>query len=430
MRVAIVHDWLYVFGGAERVLQGMLKCFPEADVHCLFDLLPQADRSRIGYVTSKTSFLQRIPGIRRHTLFLPLMPIAIEQTDLRKYDVVISSSFAVAKGVITGPDQLHVSYVHSPMRYAWDMQHTYLEEARLNRGIGGVFARSLLHWMRVWDLRTVNGVDAYIANSKFVARRIQKLYRRDAAVIYPPVFVPPSLPQVPKERFFVTASRLVQYKNTCKIVEAFRKLPNEKLIVVGDGPELNRLKSIAGPNVSFVGFVPDEELYRLMAAARAFIFAAQEDFGIVVVEAQARGTPVIALGRGGARESIVAEGPAPTGLFFSEPTGELIAAAVQRFIADEARFSRANSHRNAQRFSADRFGAAFKAFVEDRWIALETELFAQTAQPESRYPAHADNRYPANAGNGHLAPTEASFSGQSEAGVALVEPERQVSMIQ
>lgn len=378
MRVAIVHDWLYVFGGAERVLQGMLRCFPDADVHCLFDRLPQAERRRIGYESSKTSFLQRMPGIRWHTLYLPLMPFAIEQTDLRKYDVIISSSFAVAKGVLTGPDQLHVSYVHSPMRYAWDMQHTYIEESGLE-GVCGFLARFLLHGMRIWDVRTIHGVDAYVANSKFVARRIQKSYRRDAEVIYPPVFVPPVLPQVPKERFFLTASRLVQYKNTRIIVEAFRDLPNEELIVVGNGPELTRIKRLAGPNVTILGFVEDDELYRLMAAARAFVFAAQEDFGIVVVEAQARGTPVIALGRGGARETVVTEGSARTGLFFAESRADLVAAAVRQFIEEEAHFSRVSCHRNALGFSEDRFGLAFKAFVQDRWVALQRAVLVNSA---------------------------------------------------
>jgi glycosyltransferase involved in cell wall biosynthesis len=375
MRVAIVHDWLYVVGGAERVLQGMLRCFPEADVHCLFDFLPQADRHGIGYETSKTSFLQHMPGMRRrHMLYLPLMPIAIEQTDLRNYDVVISSSFAVAKGVIVGPDQLHVSYVHSPMRYAWDLQHTYLEEAGLARGVGGLLARSLLHFMRIWDTRTSNGVDSYVANSKFVARRIQKTYRRDSEVIYPPVSVPLLLSELVKERFFLTASRLVLYKNTRLIVEAFRDLPNEKLIVVGKGPQLEQLRSLAPPNVTFLGFVHDDELHRLMAAARAFIFAAEEDFGIVLVEAQAHGTPVIALGRGGALETVVTEGPSPTGLFFAEPRADLITAAVRKFIRDEARFSRFNCHQNAWRFSEERFDFAFKAFVEDRWAAYGEKL--------------------------------------------------------
>jgi len=374
MRVAIVHDWLYVIGGAERVLQGMLRCFPDADVFCLFDLLSPSERAKLGFKQSKTSFLQRMPGIRHHTLFIPLMPIAIEQLDFRKYDIVISSSFAVAKGVLTGPDQLHVSYVHSPMRYAWDMQHTYLEEAGLTKGIASWIARSMLHRLRIWDLRSVHGVDEYIANSNFIARRIQKLYRRDSTVIYPPVSVPKVLPKAVKERFFLTISRLVQYKNTRLIVEAFRHLPEERLVVGGTGPELARLKKIATPNVSFFGYVDDEERDRLMGVARAFIFAAQEDFGIVVVEAQARGTPVIALGRGGATETVLTGGVSPTGLFFSEPTAEMISSAVKRFIQQESRFVSETSHQQALRFCEHQFDLAFKTFVEDKWAAFSAHL--------------------------------------------------------
>jgi glycosyltransferase involved in cell wall biosynthesis len=343
-------------------------------VHCLFDLLSASDRAKLGFKQSKTSFLQRMPGINHHTLFIPLMPIAIEQLDFRKYDVIISSSFAVAKGVLTGPDQLHVSYVHSPMRYAWDMQHTYLEESGLTSGIGSWVARSMLHRLRIWDMRSVHGVDEYIANSNFIARRIQKLYRRDAKVIYPPVSVPKVLPKVNKERFFLTVSRLVQYKNTRLIVEAFRHLPEERLVVGGMGPELARLKKIATPNVSFVGYVDDSERDRLMSIARAFIFAAQEDFGIVVVEAQARGTPVIALGRGGATETVLTGGASPTGLFFSEPTSEMIASAVRRFIQQEPRFLSESSHQHAQRFSENQFDLAFKTFVEEKWAAFSAQL--------------------------------------------------------
>lgn len=378
MRVAIVHDWLYVLGGAERVLQGMLRCFPAADVHCLFDLLCPSDRAKLGFRHSKTSFLQRMPWIRHHTLFIPLMPIAIEQLDLRKYDVIISSSFAVAKGVLTGPDQLHVSYVHSPMRYAWDMQHTYLEESGLTSGLGSWVARSMLHRLRIWDLRSVHGVDEYVANSNFIARRIQKLYRRDANVIYPPVAVPKVLPKVTKERFFLTVSRLVQYKNTRLIVEAFRHLPEERLVVAGAGPELARLKKIAPPNVALLGYVDDAERDRLMSAARAFIFAAQEDFGIVVVEAQAQGAPVIALGRGGATETVLTGGASPTGLFFSEPTTEMIVSAVRRFIQQESRFSRESSHQQALRFNEYQFDLAFKTFVEEKWAAFSAQLPSAT----------------------------------------------------
>ncbi|ACB94486.1 glycosyltransferase [Beijerinckia indica] len=374
MRVAVVHDWLYVIGGAERVLKGILRCYPQADVHCLFDLLPPADRRKIGYEVSKTSFLQKMPGIRHHQFYLPLMPIAIEQTDLRNYDLIISSSYAVAKGIITGPDQLHVSYVHSPMRYAWDLQQTYLKEARLEKGIQSVFVRVLMHWMRIWDQRTVNGVDAYIANSRFVARRIHKLYGRDAEVINPPVTVPTTFVPRNKERFFLTASRLVPYKNTRALVEAFRFLPDEKLVVVGSGPELPSLKAIAGSNVQFLGFVEDSELRDLMQAARAFLFGAQEDFGIVVVEAQAQGTPIIALGKGGARETVIAEGPTPTGLFFDEADPAQVAVAVNRFIQAEANFLPVNCHRNALRFSEDRFDRAFKSYVDNCWEKFEASL--------------------------------------------------------
>src|SRR5271157_5712814 len=179
MRIAIVHDWLYVLGGAEKVLKGMLACFPSADLFCLFDILSEEDRARIGYQRATTSILQRMPGIRkRHRMYLPLMPLAIEQLDLSAYDVIISSSYAVAKGVLTGPDQLHVAYVHSPMRYAWDLQHQYLSESGLEHGVKSWLARAMLQQMRLWDSRTAHGVDAYIANSHFVARRIRKTYGR------------------------------------------------------------------------------------------------------------------------------------------------------------------------------------------------------------------------------------------------------------
>ncbi len=191
LRIALVHDWLYTVGGAERVLGAMLRCLPGADVHCLFDTLAPADRARIGYATSRTTFLQRLPGIRRrHRAYLPLMPLAIEQLDLGAYDLVISSSFVVAKGVLTGPDQLHLAYVHSPMRYAWDLQHEYLRRSGVARGLKGAYARMLLHYMRLWDTRTASGPDAFIANSHFVARRMRKAYGRTAEVIHPPVAVP------------------------------------------------------------------------------------------------------------------------------------------------------------------------------------------------------------------------------------------------
>lgn len=377
VRVAIVHDWLYVFGGAERVLCAILRIFPHADLYTLLDVMSPADRRRVGFESARTSFLQRMPAVRtRHRAYLPLMPLAIEQFDLSGYDLVISSSYAVAKGVLTGPDQLHLSYVHSPMRYAWDLQHRYLSESGLTRGFRGALARVLLHRMRLWDSRTSHGVDAYAANSHFVARRIRKAYGRDAEVIPPPVTVPPTAAGATKGGYFLTASRLVQYKNVRAVVEAFAALPEQRLVVAGSGPDLPRLCRIAGRNVEFRGFVPDAELSALMAGASAFVYAAEEDFGIVLAEAQAQGTPVIALGRGGAREIVVTDGRHPTGLFFAEPEPAEIAGAVGAFLGRREPFRAADCHANALRFSEARFDAAFRAFAGAHWARHAERLRA------------------------------------------------------
>ncbi len=375
MRIAVVHDWLYTFGGAERVLRSILRCLPDADLFTLFDVLSDEDRGRIGFTRADSSFLQRMPGIaRRHRLYLPLMPLAIEQLDLSAYDIVISSSYAVAKGVLTGPDQLHLSYVHSPMRYAWDLQHQYLAETRLTRGVRGVLARVLLHRMRIWDTRTSHGVDAYMVNSHFIGRRVRKIYGRSSTVIYPPVDAHASLRPLAhdREKFFLTAGRLVPYKNVRAIVEAFRLLPEQRLMVAGTGPELARLRENAPANVTFAGFMADADLRTAMRNARAFIFAAEEDFGITPLEAQSEGTPVIALGRGGVRETIVTEGASPTGLFFDRPAPQDIADAVTSFLDHPERFSREACLKNAQRFAEARFEAEFSLFVADQIAGFET----------------------------------------------------------
>ena len=365
MRVAIVHDWLYTVGGAERVLAGMLRCFPDADVFCLFDFLSAADRSSLGIRKTTTSFLQRMPRVQqRHRLYLPLMPIAIEQFDLSGYDLVLSSSYAVAKGVLTGPDQLHVSYVHSPMRYAWDLQHQYLRESNLQSGIKSVFARALLHSMRVWDVRTAHGVNTYVANSHFIARRIKKTYGRVAQIVYPPVFVPEALPTVAKTSSFLAVSRLVPYKNIGLIIEAFNALPQLQLTVVGAGPELERLRRLAKPNIRFLGHIPDAELQKLQSSSRALVFAAEEDFGIVIAEVQGQGTPVIALRRGGAREIVVGDGPAATGIFFESPDVASIIQAVGQFLKDEARYEPAVCRTNALRFAEAKFDRGYKEVVD------------------------------------------------------------------
>ena len=365
MRVAIVHDWLYTLGGAEQVLREMLRCYPHADVFTLFDVLSPEDRAKIGFGKAKTSFLQNMPFIRKmHRKYLPLMPIAIEQFDLSGYDLVISSSYAVAKGVITGPNQLHISYVHSPMRYAWDLQHAYLNESGYTAGIKSALARALLHRMRIWDVRTAHGPDAMIANSNFVAKRIKKVYGRDAQVIYPPVTMPAERIDRPVGEHFLAASRLVPYKKIEAVIEAFAGLPDLKLVVAGDGPDAERLKEMAGPNVSFAGFVSDERLRELMGTARAFVFAAEEDFGIIVVEAQSEGAPVLALGRGGARETVSAAPGNRTGMFFDSNEPKAIAQCIRAFVAQEQTFSRDDCRARATEFSAERFRRELMAFVD------------------------------------------------------------------
>ena len=366
MRVAVVHDWLYTVGGAEQVLREILKCYPDADVFTLFDLLTPDERKKLGFEKSHTSFLQKMPWLaRHHRAYLPLMPIAIEQFDLSRYDLVISSSYAVAKGVITGPDQLHVAYVHSPMRYAWDLQHVYLKESGYASGVKSLVARVILHRMRLWDVRTAHGPDAIFTNSQFVARRVKKIYGRDAKVIYPPVTLSGRDSVLPAGNHFLAASRLVPYKRIEPIVRAFNSMPDLKLVVAGDGPEAARLKRLAGPNVSFVGFVTDKHLRDLMATARAFVFAAEEDFGIVLVEAQSEGAPVLALGRGGARESIATSGPYATGMYFENADPASIADCVRSFVAREPLISRADCRQRATFFSAERFRRQFVSAVND-----------------------------------------------------------------
>lgn len=377
MRVAVVHDWLYTICGAERVLCEILRCYPRADVFALFDFLTPADRARLGVGQVRTSFLQEMPFVQNHhRLFLPLMPIAIEQFDLSDYDLVISSSYAVAKGILTSPDQVHVAYIHSPVRYAWDMQHSYLRESGLSRGLKSMLARIVLHRIRMWDTRTAHGPDEMIANSAFVAKRIQKIYGRRAHVIYPPVTLSERMGGARRGGHFLAASRLVPYKNIEAVVRAFALLPDLKLVVAGDGPEAPRLRKMASQNVSFVGYVPDAQLRDLMATARAFVFAAEEDFGIIPVEALSEGTPVLALSRGGVRETVTTALNRRTGMFFPHATPGEIAACVRNFVAQEGAFSADDCRMQASRFSARRFREEFKAFVD-------SAMTKQGAYPET-----------------------------------------------
>jgi glycosyltransferase involved in cell wall biosynthesis len=368
VKVAFVHDWLVTYAGAERVLEQMLSLYPEADLYTMVDFLPPGQRSFLGGRQPQASFIQRLPGARRHyRSYLPLMPLAVEQFDLSAYDLVISSSYAVAKGVLTGPDQLHLSMCYSPMRYAWDLQHQYLREARMDRGVRGGLARWMLHGLRQWDYRTSNGVDEFIAISQFIARRIWKVYRRESTVIYPPVDVEGFTPEGRREDFYVTASRMVPYKRIDLLVRSFAAMPARQLVVIGDGPEDGRIRAHAAPNVRFLGEQPFAVLRDHLRRARAFVFAAEEDFGIAPLEAQACGTPVIAFGGGGAVETIRGlDGPDPTGVFFEQQTETAVGAAVERFEREGMSITAAACRNNALRFAPERFRREFQSYVEEQ----------------------------------------------------------------
>lgn len=376
LRVAVVHEWLVNHAGSEKVVEEILKIYPQADLFSVVDFLKPHERGFLQGKVARTTFVQSLPGAeKRFRHYLPLMPLAMEQHDLSGYDLILSSSHAVAKGVLTGPDQLHVCYIHSPIRYAWDMQHQYLRESGMTRGVKGTVAKLLLHYMRLWDARTAAGVDQFLANSAFIARRVRKVYRRDAAVIHPPVDVERFALRRDKEDFYLTASRMVPYKRMPMIVEAFSRMPDKKLVVIGDGPEMDKVRAAAGPNVSVLGFLGDAALVDHMQRAKAFVFAAEEDFGITPVEAQACGTPVIAFGRGGSLETVRGRGhPAQrTGVFFDQQTPEAIIAAVQAFETLPVPIRPEVCRAHAEQFAPALFRQRFQAAVERAWARFHAE---------------------------------------------------------
>lgn len=376
MNVGLVHEWLVNIGGSEKCVQSFINIFPEARLHTIVhDPEAAAGMGLSGKVTS--TFIQRLPRADRwYQKYLPLMPLAVEQLDLGEYDVILSSSHAFAKGVLARADQMHVCYCHTPVRYAWDLYHQYLRQSGLHRGPLGWAARAVLHYLRLYDVSSANRVDHFIANSGYVARRIWRAYRREAAVIYPPVDVDFFQPGVKKEGYFLVLSRLVSYKKVDVIVEAFAAsgLP---LVVIGDGPDMQKIKGLASKNIEVTGWLPAKEVAGHMAGARALVFAADEDFGIVPVEAQACGTPVIAYGRGGVLETVnplnppgngaPGEGAAPTGIFFEEQSAGSINRAVALFQKNEDRFDPGVLRRHALRFGRERFEKEIKQFIEDRW---------------------------------------------------------------
>ncbi|VUS35583.1 glycosyltransferase family 4 protein [Klebsiella pasteurii] len=369
INIGIVADWLVTYAGSEKVIKEFIDVFPSAELYSVVDFLSDSNRALLAGKHAHTTFIQNIPFAKsKYQKYLPLMPLAIEQLDMSGHDVILSSSHAVAKGVLTGPDQLHISYVHSPIRYAWDLQHQYLRESGLSKGLKGLVAKYLLHKIRVWDYRTANGVDHFIANSKFISRRIHKVYGRSSDVIYPPVDVKNFTLNENKEDYYFTASRLVPYKRIDLIVDAFNEMPDKKLVVIGDGSEMDKIKSKAKKNIEILGYQPNNIMQEHMKNAKAFVFAAEEDFGITPVEAQACGTPVIAFGKGGVLETINSiENIKPTGLFFEKQNPEFIVESVKKFESMQDVFEPIECRRNAEKFSEERFRNEINAYVHDKW---------------------------------------------------------------
>ncbi len=363
-KVALVHDWLTGQRGGEKVLEVLAEIFPEAPIYTLFHV----EGSQVPAIESRdirTSFLQRMPFARKkYRNYLPLYPMAVELFDLQDFDFVVSSSHCAAKGVIPRPDALHVSYVHSPIRYAWNQYWAYFAPEKLS-----LFPRLIvppfLHYLRVWDESSAHRVDEFIANSKNTAQRIEKYYRRPAEVVEPPVdteFYAPGDPKAKRSGFLIV-SALVPYKRIELAVQAFNR-SGRPLVIIGQGPEARFLRGLAKPNVRFTGALPAEELRRAYQEAEALLLPGEEDFGITALEAQACGTPVIAYGRGGALETIV---PGRTGLFFDELTSRSLGAAVDAF--DAAKFKPQTARANALRFSRAAFKRRLASFLEKKWSA-------------------------------------------------------------
>ncbi len=359
---ALVHDWLISgVGGGEKVLQAIHQQFP-GPIYTLVHDRGKLHGTYFQDVKIVSSFIQRLPGAKtKYKSYLPFFPLAIEQLDLSSYDLIISSSHCAAKGVITSPDQVHICYCHTPMRYAWDLMHEYLRETNLEKGFKGALARLFLHYLRGWDVNSSRRVDHFIANSHYVAKRIEKFYGRSSAVIYPPVDLSFFEMGKNKESFYLTASRFVPYKRIDLIVEAFSKMPHRKLVVIGDGPEAKKVKEKAGANVELLGYQPDAVLREYLQRAKGFVFAAVEDFGIVPVEAMACGTPVIAFGKGGVKETVL---PGETGYFYEEQTVPSLIAAIEAF--EKMEMDPKACRKRAESFSMENFNRQFTQFVKEK----------------------------------------------------------------
>lgn len=369
-KTALIHEWFVNYAGSERVVESFTNIWPNADVFALVDFLNEEQRQIIlKDKKAKTSFIQKMPFAKtKHRNYLPFFPSAIERLDLSDYDLIISSSHAVAKGFRKKNDQLHISYCHSPMRYAWDQSENYLN------GFKGAAAKLFINYLRKWDLKSALNVDFFIANSHHIAEKIKRIYNRDANVIYPPVDTDKFEVETKKENYYLTASRMVPYKKLDLIVKAFNQMPAKKLIVIGSGPEKNKIKSFAASNIEIIGSQDRETLKLFMQKAKAFVFAAEEDFGIILVEAMACGTPVLALNKGGAKESVI---DGKTGILFDEQNSDSIMNAVIEYENLANSFDYLKIRKHSEKFSRMIFEENIKKFVDKK-----VEIFFQQDKKE------------------------------------------------
>lgn len=363
VKIAVVHDWLVTFAGAEAVLEQILALFPDADLFSLIDFLPESERSRLLGKRARTSVVQHFPfAEEKYRSYLPVMPWAMGRLDLSGYDLVISSSHAVAKGVRVPEGIPHVCYCHTPMRYAWDLKDQYLQSARFGSGIKRRLAEYVLERIRRWDRAAAQKVSRFVANSACVAERIKRSYGRDSEVIYPPVDTEFYTPGGERADYYMAASRMVPYKRMDLIAEAFSAMPDRKLLMIGSGPDLQKVRSkVTSGNIEILGYRSRDELRGYLQKAKAFVFAAEEDFGILPVEAQACGTPVVAYGAGGATETVE---DGVTGVFFREQSAESLREAVARLDENYGSFHPGRIRQNAERFGVERFRVEFGAFIE------------------------------------------------------------------
>jgi glycosyltransferase involved in cell wall biosynthesis len=357
-RSALAHHWFFSVSGGERVSAAIYEVLEEPNVFCLAWAEKGIPADMKG-CTIVPSFIQRLPYLENwYRYYAFLFPLAVELLDLRGYDLVVTSDASVMKGIVTSHESCHICYCHSPMRYAWNMFHDYKDE----RGrTGGILAAILMHYLRLWDVCAAHRVDYFVANSRNVRNRIKKYYGRDARVIYPPCDTHRFRVVPDVDNYYLLVGRLVSYKRADVAVRAFSR-NGRRLLVAGSGPELRRLTSMAAKNVEFLGHLNDDELVSLYSRCRAVIFPGEEDFGIVPVEAQASGRPVIAFGNGGVRETVI-EGE--TGLFFMEQTPEALEAAIRDFERREDSFDSAKIRRHAEYFGKARFKKEFAEFVEE-----------------------------------------------------------------